>query len=377
MWLLPTTVSLALGCGHAFEPATSEPFSVPDQNENADANDGTPTSCRQNSDCPPAFSCVDATDNASATGGPSFERSLLGAPLCNPTSANVGPTSCAINQYCLARWSTCGSYCDCIAPCPNESECPPEWRCNTDGPCLPIRCDDPEFPGCGPGMVCNSSYTWNSGSGSPAGGRSAVGTTLNLERDTLGLSLVELRALAGCVVLPCDAENGVACAEDYQCAVTTDQPDTATGCVPTPCQELGRCQSEDYLCTPTRSLNSALEGMRTKDIYGCTRKNCEDPGGPECNANEVCVPERAVHGPNFDRGCAPAMCAVGEATCGEGEICEPMNTMANVYGCVLVASETTKDAAPGAACSVDSNCAAGFCTNGHCAANLGQCTPSR
>lgn len=173
-------------------------------------------------------------------------------------------------------------------------------------------------------MACDPSYNWNPAISGPAGRRSAVGTTLSPERLAFGLSLIELRAMAGCVVLPCDADGGVTCSEDYQCAPTEEQPDDATGCVPAGCQQLGRCESEDYLCTPTRSLGSYLEGMRAKDIYGCTRKNCEDPGGPVCHANELCLPERAAQGPDFDRGCAYARCAVGEVTCAEWERCDPM-----------------------------------------------------
>lgn len=224
-------------------------------------------------------------------------------------------------------------------------------------------------------MACDPTYSWNSASGAPVGGRSAVGTTLTLERVAFGLSLVELRALAGCVVLPCDAENGVTCSEDYQCAPTAEPPKEANGCAPTPCRELGHCQSEDYVCTPARSLNSSLEGMRAKDIHGCTRKNCEDVGGPVCNAAEVCMPERAPQGPNFDQGCASASCAVGEATCAEGELCDPMNATANYDGCVLDTSEEANGAAPGAACSVDDDCATGFCVRRRCSANLGQCSP--
>lgn len=172
------------------------------------------------------------------------------------------------------------------------------------------------------------------------------------------------------------------------------------GCLPTPCEESGLCQSEAYVCTPTRALAPDLEAQRGHDAHGCVLRNCEDPGGPACDDGEVCLPERApTDVVEFSSGCASAACAVGDAECASGQTCDPMDISADASGCVGNTStsdagspsgapdtDTPSNSQPGgsqepdgptagaAACSRDSECASGYCVNERCSDQLGRCS---
>jgi hypothetical protein len=357
-----------------------------------EAEQATTRTCEEDADCDASQICSEVV----------ARRRLAATTPCDIIGLDRPPPTCAEGYYCepvpvlgLDGRTICGTTCECVPNCVSDMECPEQFHCTEDGPCAAIRCDAPEFEGCAEGMVCDPDYVWPHGA-DPPGGLRVIGTDLGPERDAHGMTLVERHASAGCVVIPCDEENGVACAANYQCGEPEEQYVDSVGCVPTPCEENGElCSSEEYLCTPTRLLDAELEELRRHDVNGCAVKNCEDPGGPVCEDNEVCLPERAPRELfAFDRGCASAACAVGQAECAPEQHCDPMDVTADSVGCVSPEPDPPEpapvtgtsepddvdsgDTAAGEdiaeqTCSRRTDCPVGYCVDGRCASGRGQC----
>jgi hypothetical protein len=137
-------------------------------------------------------------------------------------------------------------------------------------------------------------------------------------------------AKRGCVRKRCDEEGGFTCRERWSCA--PDRSGTeASGCVPDPCEESGRCADDTtHVCEAT-SANPRPAGS---DVHGCVVRNCEE--------GHSCVFMR--NGENFsycdfsaktadDYGCAVDSCEEHPGVCGTGYVCDPAYREMDRMGC--------------------------------------------
>ena len=172
-----------------------------------------------------------------------------------------------------------------------------------------------------------------------------------------------LAVAARCVFLRCDEPGAFGCAEAFQCD-TASAPPLGSGCVATPCGELGRCSTDAFICEPT----SMAPRPATVDAHGCVEKNCEE-GRPcaelyRCDAASAtsvdgcapircdepggaCVSEATKCAPDYVReqlpsgivyapdahGCVHKRCDIDDYPCQVGMVCDPANSR-STDGCV-------------------------------------------
>jgi hypothetical protein len=247
----------------------------------------------------------------------------------------------------------------CIYPCTADS-CGNGQVCRDDS-CVAGTCEDPEAPACPDMWECDPDSTRVQ---SPSSADEGVS-------DPVQRTEAERFIALGCVRKVCDTTDGFSCSSGWTCD-PSDASSRGAGCVPTPCEELGRCSSGSYVCETTND-NPRPEGI---DAHGCVRANCleveticgaEYEGGISAEycdptseraddrgcVNRLCDELLEVEGldacaSNTDRfrcapsaanadtrGCIDALCQTTvDYQCSAGGICDPLNDLAGTAGCV-------------------------------------------
>ncbi len=228
----------------------------------------------------------------------------------------------------------------CQPPCTPDS-CASGKVCGDDGVCRVQRCDESGAEACAARYRCDPSAAATSVSR-----WTLLGAAADSENP-------ELEAQRGCVRKLCDEEGGFACLDTWSCD-PANAGEEASGCVPKPCTETGHCRDDaTFLCEPgnderrpegmdphgcvprncsegrqcnfvQKDVNYAYCDLAspaadsvgcvirqcdevpelcpdnficdvdarqgTKNAVGCRARNCNDPGGPACQAGSVCTP---------------------------------------------------------------------------------------
>lgn len=267
-------------------------------------------------------------------------------PNCNAIGfSQCDPASCF--GVCQPQPNGCGEY--CVEDC-NPESCTGTSQC-VDNVCVTKPCDADGAADCGTSYVCDPG----------AEGANAQ----------------------GCRLLQCHEANGIACPELYRCAEAGEVGDYR-GCVrllcdepngPS-CPELSACRSDDEGAGP----------------IGCVELDCSEAGGPTCDEGKVCRPESVYANVGSQKGCTRLQCDEGGDACAETHLCLPDNPRADALGCVLTPCDMGWECEPfrdcnvsaigaGAdahgcvdrACTVDTDCACGYCVNLVCEPIQGTC----
>jgi hypothetical protein len=198
--------------------------------------------------------------------------------LANCSSTCSADTDCAAGYHCdpVGRFS-CRT---CIESCATTG-CADDEVCEADGRCVLTQCTDAGAPPCPAGWHCEPSAPSSENEGAQPGP-------------------ADLRHVArGCTRTRCDEPDGIECTDLWRCDPT--RSDFATGCVPLPCSETGRCSNDvTFVCEPNN------DGPRTPgtDPQGCVYKNCGE--GVPCTTSQICD-----HGACRQRTCDELSCAAG------------------------------------------------------------------
>lgn len=177
----------------------------------------------------------------------------------------------------------------------------------------------------------------------------------------------------------------------YKCCTTASALDVACwgpGACPLPPSD---CQYYGNRIECVKDADCPDAGTCTTGISGCPQcpwSQCQYLP-PKCTQNPDSCGTDARCQP--DGGCAPLACDAGYA-CAQGSRCSVASARADGHGCELIAcddgwtcDENTRCTAPTdksshgctvMLCSVDGDCDCGYCVNGRCNANLGNCTPA-
>jgi hypothetical protein len=204
----------------------------------------------------------------------------------------------------------------CLPWCNSDADCEAERTCMPSGLCELLACDEPGARACPDHWRCDPE---------------AALTEPQFE--ITSLPVVANRSLTisrGCVRKRCNEVDGFPCLSDlWEC--TPERAEDATGCVPIPCEETGRCQNDDAaICMPT---SDAPRGPGV-DYHGCVTRTCEEGveclGAPPDRSVVYCDPYGANPNPY---GCVFARCDQGN-TCLAGYVCDPGAPGGNDIGCV-------------------------------------------
>jgi hypothetical protein len=226
-------------------------------------------------------------------------------------------------QYCPA--TVCGD------PC-TASTCKPDEVCRPSGACELARCDESGAPACAEHWRCD-----------PAAAAAEPTEAIAGAVDT---DDPERAVARGCVRAQCDELDGFACREDWECAPARSLE--GTGCAAIPCEELGHCSSDAYICAPTGSGPRPQEtgltiGASSGDPFGCVLRNCEegracpfDWGGRDLG---YCNPSA----PDADQyGCSVYNCLEDPSLCPTEYRCAPTDPQASRIGCALTCGDGKK-----------------------------------
>ena len=200
--------------------------------------------------------------------------------LANCSSTCDADTDCESDYYCepTGRFS-CRM---CLPGCKLEP-CAYDEVCRADGRCAITACTDTGAPPCPAGWHCDPSAPPSENQGAQASPSDSRYVT------------------RGCTRTRCDDDaDGIVCMDLWRCE--PEQTDFATGCVPLPCADTGRCSDDaTYTCAPNN------DGPRTPgtDPHGCVYKNCGE-GVPCASSSQICD-----DGSCRQRTCAELSCQVG------------------------------------------------------------------
>ncbi len=338
--------------------------------------------CHDDYDCTGDEKC--APDDGLTSGS-----SLLAAvPEPPPPSPPCDEADCEAGQVCQ-EW---GSPRGCQARCDQGYECAEYAACADSGHCIIVYCDDERHPGCPEGMACDPQLRIEL---DIVGGYRPYGTEEEHgEAGPPSAAITLNERFSGCIFLRCDQDGARPCADGFYCDTDAAHEQT-TGCVPIPCDELGRCSSVDLICR----AESSGPGI---DAHGCVRPNCAE-GGVTCRRGEACVPDRPgadsngcaparcddglVCDPKLYRGCDPALAAGAgcipkrcdeDMWCDRMKLCHPDHPTADPFGCVDRSELTERDvdAALGESdCQSRIDCVQSSCVLGECSAFQGRCVP--
>lgn len=302
--------------------------------------------CTSDGDC-----AVDERCDASETNN----RPLAGNSICPYTP-------CSSRLQCLTGY-VCGSSEGLPAPCGpsvcvlhcTTTGCNQGDVCGLDGFCTLVPCDESNGLICPDRWQCAPNTTFVAPPFGPGSDLAAEATSSERARR------------AGCVPLRCDEEGGYSCRDLYACDPANSED--ASGCVPMPCTETGRCSDdmnqicaaevadlgartpdahgcvtigcgEGYECafdgTPWIAENprSCAPDDPRADPFGCVLRRCDEIDGlcgipAECPTCLVCDPAS----PRADElGCRPPTCE--DTGCSIEFVCEPSNQYADENGCV-------------------------------------------
>lgn len=327
-WCELTFLSLLLGstgCG------SSQSADERETSRNVEVQRGQ---CHAAADCDSGQSCAPTDENAA-------RRSLLIVAPCmtpQPVYVQCGTDAeCSEGQICTTDKDPVPASpfvggCPHVAPSASvcntactDATCPLGTRCEQDGHCRLVPCDDPDGM-CPEGFTCDpqtAALGLTANEVTVPGGLTTEGVAL-----ALSSAIVDLHR-SGCLLLHCDEAGSLSCSPGYLCdrALAGDK---SVGCAVLNCHDWGQCSSESYICEPTSS-NPRVAGM---DVHGCSLKNCEE--GFDCGAARVCDFNR----PDADEwGCAFVQCDEGGAMpCSAGYSCQPGHQFADAYGCVSPAA---------------------------------------
>jgi len=198
--------------------------------------EGTPT-CRVNEECPENLVCAYLPSDGVACGA-----------ACGPMNDCVSDDECTAPQICRTYTidqSCCGPVpgnTQCDVPCEPDG-CEAGNRCEEDGHCRPIPCDDGWD--CGSALVCD-------------------GTRPTADEH-------------GCALGDCEVDD-ITCPNTYVCDGTSTWKDSRN-CAPVRCDAGFECPI-NFDCDPTAP------------VHGCVQRACEDDQACDCGAcvRGVCHP---------------------------------------------------------------------------------------
>jgi hypothetical protein len=308
-----------------------------------EGGDQAPQSCALDADCPSEQRC----SHTGQLRQPIPFNPCVTLVTCTDSSACPGDQVCAPYLGTASGPSCPGLV--CTAPC-QPGGCAPGEACKESGLCELEDCDKDGAPECPAHYECDPSAA-------------AEASTLPLFGSAVGDAADAVREAArGCVRKQCDEPDGFTCREQWSCAPER-ATNEASGCVPEPCSETGRCSDDGYfICEPmndgprpegtdpqgcrirncgegfdcqyvrqgTNYANCDLESAESDD-YGCRIRRCSEPS-VTCLQGYACAPSSVV----ADRvGCRPSYCnEPGGPTCPAGTRCAPRSPGSEVYSCV-------------------------------------------
>jgi len=288
--------------------------------------------CMFDSDCSPTEKCqlLDSPGMHTARAAPIQCPAMQTCATSDDCSAGFACIPYA--QAGFESWQNCPPTV-CGAPC-TASTCKSDEVCRSSGACELARCDESGAPACAEHWRCDPEAAATESTDAISGA---------VETDD------PVRAVArGCVRVRCDEEEGFACREDWECEKTRSLE--GTGCAAIPCEELGHCSSDAYICAPTGSgprphETGVVIGGPSGDPFGCVLRNCEegracpfDWGGRDLG---YCNPS-APHADQY--GCSIHNCLEVSNLCPADSRCAPTDPNASVVGCA-------RDCEEGAKCS--------------------------
>jgi hypothetical protein len=296
-WIALSALALGAGCGQTsiHGPCKSDgDCTTGERCDVSTARDQQPiygpcpySSCQSASDCASGLLCGDIPPGYAIQPG-----QFCGVKVCVPPCDPGDATTCATDKLC--RDDGLCTYLQCDEP--GGITCPEHWRC------------DPEAAKSEPPLLSDTTLP-------------VTGTTVVDPPDPPG-------AIAhGCVRQRCTEAGGYECRSNYSCKQS--EAANGTGCVPTPCEELGHCSDDEhYICVPT----STAPRPTTKDENGCVYRNCEE--GVACTVEpspwHFCDPSD----PSADSiGCAVVSCTEG-SPCPIQWVCDPAGNFPDRQGCV-------------------------------------------
>jgi len=290
-------LALAVGCGHTKLEAP----------------------CRSNGDCATGERCEATTSRTrEAIFGPCPYTSCQSTADCTngyvcgplPTNVTVQP-----GQGCAAK--------ACLPPCDpgDAATCPANQICRDTGLCTVVQCDEPGGVACPEHWRCDPEAAPSETPGYSDTTTPVTGTTVVDPKNPTDV------VAHGCVRKRCTEDDGYACAFNYTCKES--EAANGTGCVATPCEELGGCSDDAiYICTPT-STGQRYNGT---DVNGCAFRNCEE--GLTCTIEpspwHFCDPTDATADAI---GCAVVPCTEG-SPCPTQWVCDPTGQFVDRQGCV-------------------------------------------
>jgi hypothetical protein len=166
---------------------------------------------------------------------------------------------------------------------------------------------------------------------------------------------------ASCVFLRCNESGAFDCAEGFRCDVS-NAPADGSGCVGIPCDELGACSSDAFICEPTstgprpaavdahgcvsRNCEEGVECPESTECdftrpgngFGCAYLRCDEPGGScprpvtKCDPEPEPLPSGVVPRPDVN-GCVVMHCETDGVSCPDTAICAPTDPRASENGC--------------------------------------------
>jgi len=297
VWILLGALALGAGCGQTSigGPCKSDGDCANDARcEASTSRDEQPiygpclyTSCQSTSNCASGLVCGDLPPGYVPMPG-QFCGVNVCVPPCDPGDAATCPTDKLCRDDGLCTYLQCDE--------PGGITCPEHWRC------------DPQAANTEPPLLSNTILP-------------VTGTTVVDPPDPGG-------AIAhGCVRQRCTEAGGYECRSNYTCKES--EAANGTGCVPTPCEELGHCSDDErYICVPT----STAPRPSVPDENGCVYRNCEE--GVTCTIEPspwyFCDPSD----PTADSiGCAVVSCTDG-SPCPIQWVCDPTGKFPDRQGCV-------------------------------------------
>lgn len=358
--------------------------------------------CTQNSDCA-SNSCVAGkcmcTDSAQCGSGscsttgtaacqastsPCYDGSQCGnAEVCSGTSGTCGPRACSgtnpcpsgtcVNGSCACTadnqcvtGSTCGGsgYHTCTAKsCTNNNQCGSSGTCdNGTRTCKPKGCSGNNQCGGTSATACvNGSCTCLADSACGTGqtcqlvGACTASACVNGACGTNTSQTCSGAVPGTCIAEPCTSSaqcgGGSCVAGKCTCAMASQTTDCKSGV----------CQSTIVPGTCTAKTCTAASPSGCGTIEDCSGAAAGACTGKSCSTNADC---------GTNATCSGGKCAcTGNSACGGGRTCGATDCVPTSCAYKCGTTETCNGGTPGTCrqtCSVDSDCAPGYCVGGLC-----------
>ena len=273
----------------------------------------SPRSCSNDSDCPAHQEC--------AVAAASIEQAIV-AP-CTFETPCTQHSMCGANGVCapfVPMPGMGGINCPALVckPSCKSAGCGSDETCGDDGLCRLTRCDEPGATACAEHYRCDPEAAATASTQALNG--SSVQDVPNSPREIQ----------RGCVRKSCDEPDGFVCRATWRCDPANAQNE-ASGCVPVACQETGSCSDDNvYICEPQNDgqrpngmdvhgcvIRNCGEGYQCQQIRDSVNYASCDLGSPEADT----------------WGCVVQNCEEVPELCASGSTCDRASKIKDVFGC--------------------------------------------